>query len=75
MIDTAGFDDTDDEDETLLDGMMDTLTNEIEYANTILLLLDSQKKRFDGKSIIMNVIWLFMATIMSNYLIITLKCS
>ena len=47
MIDTAGFGDTDDEDETLLDAMMDTLTNEIEYANTILLLLDSQMKRFD----------------------------
>merc|ERR1711962_1105216 len=46
VIDTPGFGDTDGEDEALLDDMMEKLA-EIDYANTIVLLLDGSQKRFD----------------------------
>ena len=46
VIDTPGFGDTDGEEEALLDDMMEKLA-EIDYANTIVLLLDGSQKRFD----------------------------
>ena len=46
VIDTPGFGDSDGEDEALLDDMMEKLA-EIDYANTIVLLLDGSEKRFE----------------------------
>jgi len=46
VIDTPGFGDSDGNDEALLDDMMEKLA-EIDYANTIVLLLDGSEKRFE----------------------------
>merc|ERR1711962_974728 len=46
VIDTPGFGDSDGEDEALLDDMMEKLAD-IDYANTIVLLLDGSEKRFE----------------------------
>ena len=46
MIDTPGFGDTDGDDEALLDNMMEKLAD-IDYANTIVLLLKGSENRFD----------------------------
>ena len=46
VIDTPGFGDSDGNDEALLDDMMEKLAD-IDYANTIVLLLDGSEKRFE----------------------------
>ena len=46
MVDTPGFGDTNIEEEALIEGMMDFLSNTIDHADTILLLLDGRMTRF-----------------------------
>ena len=46
MVDTPGFGDSDSEEEMLIEEMMDFLSNTIDHADTILLLLDGRMTRF-----------------------------
>ena len=46
MVDTPGFGDTNIEEEALIEGMMDFLSNTIDHADTIILLLDGRMTRF-----------------------------
>ena len=50
-MDTPGFGDTDSEDEILVEEMMSTLTNTINHADTILLLLKGDDFRFNDSLI------------------------
>jgi len=47
VVDTPGFGDSDLQDSLLIEEMMDVLQNNLTYTNSILLLLDGQKTRFD----------------------------
>jgi len=42
VVDTPGFDDSDNEDEALMEEMMDVLANKLYHADTLLLLLNGQ---------------------------------
>ena len=46
MVDTPGFGDSDSEEEMLIEEMMEFLSNKIDHADTILLLLDGRMTRF-----------------------------
>ena len=46
MVDTPGFGDTNIEEEALIEGMMDFLSNTIDHADTIILLLDGRMTKF-----------------------------
>ena len=46
MVDTPGFGDSDSEEEILIEEMMDFLSNTIDHADTIFLLLDGRMTRF-----------------------------
>ena len=48
IVDTPGFGDSDDEDDKLIDEMMEVLTDEIVGANSIVLLINGEKERFDS---------------------------
>ena len=48
MVDTAGFGDTDNDDEVLIEEMNNVLVNVVFHANTILLLFDRRLIRFDA---------------------------
>ena len=48
MVDTPGFGDSDNDDEVLIEEMMDTLANVVDHVDTIVLLLDGRKTRFDA---------------------------
>ena len=48
VVDTPGFGDSDNDDEILIEEMMDTLANVVDHADTIVLLLDGRKTRFDA---------------------------
>ena len=48
IVDTPGFGDSDDEDDKLIDEMMEVLTDEIIGANSIVLLINGEKERFDS---------------------------
>lgn len=46
-MDTPGFGDSDQEDDLLIQEMMDVLKNSVGYTNSIILLLNGQKTRFN----------------------------
>merc|ERR1719228_274755 len=46
VVDTPGFNDSDNEDEELIEEMMDVLANTIDHADTLLLLLKGDTTRF-----------------------------
>ena len=46
MVDTPGFGDSDSEEEMLIEEMMDFLSNTIDHADTIILLLDGRMTKF-----------------------------
>jgi len=46
VVDTPGFSDSNGEDEILIEEMMDILSNQVDHADTLLLLLDGQLPRF-----------------------------
>ena len=48
MVDTPGFGDSDCDDEILMEEMIDTLANVVNHVDTIVLLLDGRKTRFDA---------------------------
>ena len=48
MVDTPGFGDSDNDDEVLIEEMMDALANVVDHVDTIVLLLDGRKTRFDA---------------------------
>ena len=50
-MDTPGFGDSDSEDEVLIEEMMSTLSNIIDHADTILLLLKGDASRFNDSLI------------------------
>ena len=47
-MDTPGFGDSDNDDEVLIEEMMDTLANVVDHVDSIVLLLDGRKTRFDA---------------------------
>ena len=47
-MDTPGFGDSDNDDGVLIEEMMDTLANVVDHVDTIVLLLDGRKTRFDA---------------------------
>ena len=51
IVDTPGFGDSDNEDEVLIEEMMSTLSNTINHADTILLLLKGDASRFNDSLI------------------------
>ena len=51
IVDTPGFGDTDSEDEVLMEEMMSTLSNTINQADTILLLLKGDASAFNDSLI------------------------
>ena len=46
-MDTPGFGDSDNEDEVLIEEMMSTLSNTINHADTIMLVLKGDASRFN----------------------------
>ena len=48
IVDTAGFGDSDNDDNKLIDEMMDVLKNVIKGANAIVLLVNGGGERFDA---------------------------
>merc|ERR1712130_669917 len=48
VVDTPGFGDSDNDDEVLIEEMMDTLANVVDHVDSIVLLLDGRKTRFDA---------------------------
>ena len=47
IVDTPGFGDSDNEDEVLIEEMMSTLSNTINHADTIMLVLKGDASRFN----------------------------
>merc|ERR1719500_259108 len=48
VVDTPGFGDSDNDDESLIEEMMDILANVVDHADTFLLLFDGTETRFDA---------------------------
>merc|ERR1719495_575691 len=48
VVDTAGFGDSDNNDNDLIDEMMDTLKNAVKEANALVLLISGEQQRFNS---------------------------
>merc|ERR550534_1395455 len=48
VVDTPGFGDSEGNDNEYIEEMMDVLSNELGYTNTILLVIEGSKPRFDN---------------------------
>jgi len=48
IVDTPGFGDSDNDDESLIEEMMDILANVVDHTDTFLLLFDGTETRFDA---------------------------